>query len=608
MSTVIDSLIVRLGLDSGSLEKSAPASGKKLKDLEQQGDKTSASVKRIGTESAETSQSVSTLAESVGKLFAVIGSGLALKEFVQDQIQANAQLSRLSKNLGEQVSTVSAWGNAVEELGGNAEGLQGTLSMLSKAQTEIRVTGQSSLIPYFSMMGVSLANADGSARKVTDVLKDMSQWSQGADRTTAHNLFAQMGVNEGVINLLLQGRKEVELTIARQKEYNAVSKEQAETAEKQQKAIVGLKQKFEAFGRNLLQQSAPAIERLLSWLQGLTDWAVQNSEFIGDALKVIAVGLGAVAVAALPIDGLVLAVAALAIGILLLKQDYDTWKRGGDSLIDWEKWKPGIEAATKGLELLGKVADKTFGFLGKIASIGKNLVNGNQGAAALGIGSLFGANPNDPNAIAAAARHNAPQSATAAEMQKYFQDRGMSPAEAAGLAARVMLESHGRTNAIGDHGSAYGLLQWHPDRQANFRKWAGHDIRLSTLDEQLAFIVHELKTTERAAGNALSGATGAKQAGELTSRLYVRPGLTQAARDAEATKTGALAQLLMGVKGASAPLMAASTSGAAPASTTDSSVTNHVDTINVYAPSGDAQGLARGMDFLFTSQANSGVW
>ncbi len=38
-------------------------------------------------------------------------------------------------------------------------------------------------------------------------------------------------------------------------------------------------------------------------------------------------------------------VLALAAAILLLYDDYRTWKEGGKSLIDWKQWEPAIEKA-----------------------------------------------------------------------------------------------------------------------------------------------------------------------------------------------------------------------------------------------------------------------
>lgn len=46
-------------------------------------------------------------------------------------------------------------------------------------------------------------------------------------------------------------------------------------------------------------------------------------------------------------------VLALAAAIALLWDDYQTWKRGGESLLDWEKWAGGIETAISKIKELG---------------------------------------------------------------------------------------------------------------------------------------------------------------------------------------------------------------------------------------------------------------
>lgn len=52
----------------------------------------------------------------------------------------------------------------------------------------------------------------------------------------------------------------------------------------------------------------------------------------------------------------------------------------------------------------------------------------------------------------------------------YFQARGWTKEQAAGLAANIKRESAFRPDAVGDNGKAYGIAQWHPDRQAEFKR------------------------------------------------------------------------------------------------------------------------------------------
>lgn len=82
--------------------------------------------------------------------------------------------------------------------------------------------------------------------------------------------------------------------------------------------------------------------------------------------------------------------------------------------------------------------------------------------------------------------------------------------------------------AIGDSGLAYGIGQWHPDRQANFKKWSGRDIRGSSREDQLAFVNYELtQGMEKAAGQRIMQAQTAEEAHMLTKKYYERPAGSQ---------------------------------------------------------------------------------
>ena len=161
------------------------------------------------------------------------------------------------------------------------------MDMLSKAQTELQLTGQSSLIPYFSSLGLSLADVEGRARPVGDLLLDLSGRFERMDRTTANNLGRMMGLDQGTMNLLLKGRHEVELMIARQKEHSAVTKKQAEEAERLQRLIITSRQSFEAFGRSLLSEAIPYLEKLLSVFDSFGRWIAENQEFVKVFLRLI---------------------------------------------------------------------------------------------------------------------------------------------------------------------------------------------------------------------------------------------------------------------------------------------------------------------------------
>lgn len=122
----------------------------------------------------------------------------------------------------------------------------------------------------------------------------------------------------------------------------------------------------------------------------------------------------------------------------------------------------------------------------------------------------------------------------------HFVRMGWTPAQSAGVVANLVKESQLNPAAVGDSGLAYGIAQWHPDRQANFAAIIGKGIRGSSLEEQLAFVHAELRTFEKAAGDALASCATASEAGACVSLKYERP----RDKEREARERGELAQQL----------------------------------------------------------------
>lgn len=109
----------------------------------------------------------------------------------------------------------------------------------------------------------------------------------------------------------------------------------------------------------------------------------------------------------------------------------------------------------------------------------------------------------------------------------YFMSQGWSKAQAAGIVANIDRESNMRVGVYGDYGKAYGLGQWHKDRQEQFAKLYGHSIIGSSMQEQLEFYNWELHHTQKHAGDLLAQATNPFAAGGIVSAFDERPRDTQ---------------------------------------------------------------------------------
>jgi hypothetical protein len=135
----------------------------------------------------------------------------------------------------------------------------------------------------------------------------------------------------------------------------------------------------------------------------------------------------------------------------------------------------------------------------------------------------------------------------------YFVSLGWTPAQAAGIVANLFAESHLNPEAVGDGGQAYGIAQWHADRQAIFASVMGKNIRGSSVEDQLAFVHSELNGNEKAAGDALRACVTATEAGACVSKRYERPGDAEG----EAARRGALAAKFAGEQPAETPPVSA---------------------------------------------------
>lgn len=613
MSTIVDELIVSLGLDSKPYEE---ATAKVKNGMNNMGSDADVMGRRVEDAGKRGASGIEQITAQTAKFLALIGGSVAVKRFVEQTIGAGAAIDRLSRNLGMSVPEVSAWGKAVEAGGGEAAALTSTLDMLSMAQTELQLTGESSLIPYLSALGISLADVGGKAKVPTEILLDLSERFSRMNRTTANNMGRMMGLDQGTMNLLLRGRQEVELLIARQEEYNAVTREQAEEAARLERTIRSGTQAFNAFGRNLLSSATPALETVFGWLAKVGTWIKDNEQLVGGFLTTLGAGLLAIGAATVPINAVATAVVGLAAAIALLWDDYQTWKNDGDSLMPWDKWEPGIN---KAIGLIGTLRDTMTNYLYKAmawADAVAAIAAGDDAARDRAFGEFQRGMPQVQEQQAPAGDLQSRQQ----EAMRYFQERGWTADQAAGIVANITRESGFNPAAVGDNGQAYGLAQWHPERRADYKARYGRDIEGASMEEQLAFIQHELTVgKESAAGAALRATRSAEEAAGVFSRQYERP----ADADLEAAVRGAMANELMGVGqpapsptpgplGAIVPGVSAGM-GMAPATAMRGGNTTevHIGEVKVVTSATDADGIARdigrSLNYLFTSQANAGM-
>lgn len=109
---------------------------------------------------------------------------------------------------------------------------------------------------------------------------------------------------------------------------------------------------------------------------------------------------------------------------------------------------------------------------------------------------------------------------------RFFQSKGWTEAQAAGIVGNLMTESNlnpQNFNAAGGGRGAAGIAQWRDTRQVDFQARYGKPVLQGTFEEQLDFVNYELtQGKETKAGARLKATTNAADAATVVDRYYER--------------------------------------------------------------------------------------
>ena len=107
---------------------------------------------------------------------------------------------------------------------------------------------------------------------------------------------------------------------------------------------------------------------------------------------------------------------------------------------------------------------------------------------------------------------------------------GYTKEQAAGLVGNLQQESGMNPTARNEREGTQGIAQWRGERLEAFKKKYGKEVMYATLDEQMDFVLHELETTEKKAGNLLKNAKTAAEAAAIVDKFYERSAGTELAK------------------------------------------------------------------------------
>ena len=379
MATVIDTLFLELGIDSGKFGTQAKEAENRLDRMsasfgraEKSAAKSSKGLEKQAAQSAKSTKQAKSLTQAVGSLakgFAaftalVMGSN-ALGKLIREGAQANVELDNLSRNIGISRNQLQAWGGMAEMAGGSAEGMKGSLAGLSMGITRLTTMGDTSMVPFFNAFGVALLNADGKARDLDSVMLDLADRFAKMDRVQAYNLAKSMGLDDGTINTLMLGRAEMEKMLEMQRNLYRSGEKEIQVSRELTQARGYLNAQWDSLKAMLADALAPILLKIIKMVSGFVDYLMKHENSMKHVFEGLAFVLGAVlvpvfiaAAASLlafiaPFAPFILTVGALGAAFLLLYDDYKTWAEGGKSLLDWKFFDNYIKTSKISTDSLG---------------------------------------------------------------------------------------------------------------------------------------------------------------------------------------------------------------------------------------------------------------
>lgn len=379
MATVIDTLFLELGIDSGKFGTQAKEAENRLDRMsasfgraEKSAAKSSKGLEKQAAQSAKSNKQAKSLTQTVGALtkgfFAftalVMGSN-ALDKMIREGAQANVELDNLSRNIGISRSKLQAWGGMAEMAGGSAEGMKGSLAGLSMGITRLTTMGDTSMVPFFNAFGVALLNADGKARDLDSIMLDLAGRFAKMDRVQAYNLAKSMGLDDGTINTLMLGRAEMEKMLEMQRNLYRSGEKEIQVSRELTQARGYLNAQWDSLKAMLADALAPVLLKIVKMVSGFVDYLMKHENSMKHVFEGLAFVLGAVlipvfitATASLlafiaPFAPFILTVGALGAAFLLLYDDYKTWAEGGKSLLDWKLFDNYIKTSKISTDSLG---------------------------------------------------------------------------------------------------------------------------------------------------------------------------------------------------------------------------------------------------------------
>ncbi|EDE9522187.1 lytic transglycosylase catalytic [Salmonella enterica] len=313
---------------------------------------------------------------------AVEGAALSVVAFTAKIASGLDNLYWASQRTGATVQGIQSIGYAVSQAGGSVDAARSSLESLSRF-----VRNNPGAEGFLNRLGVQTRDASGNMRDMAAIFTGVGQKLSSMPYYRANQYAQMLGIDENTLMAMRRGLgqfsaqySEMTKAIGFNADQAAVSSNRFMTSLKAFGEMAGMAR--DKIGSNLAEGMAGSIDNLrkrilenfpkiettitkivkgILWLGDIVGRvAFRIVEGVGDIIdwwgkldketKTLIEVIGGLVVAMRILNSTfwmspVGLITGLIVALGLLWEDYKTWKEGGNSLIDWEKWQPAIDKA-----------------------------------------------------------------------------------------------------------------------------------------------------------------------------------------------------------------------------------------------------------------------
>ncbi|QNM16998.1 lytic transglycosylase [Citrobacter freundii] len=347
-----------------------------------------------------------TTANAIKMGLAVEGAALSVVAYTAKIASGLDNLYWASQRTGATVQGIQSIGYAVSQMGGSVDAARGSLESLSRF-----VRNNPGAEGFLNRLGVQTRDASGNMRDMAAIFTGVGQKLSSMPYYRANQYAQMLGIDENTLMAMRRGvggfsgqYSAMAKAIGFNADEAARSSNKFMTSLREFGAMAGMAR--DKIGSNLagglagsldtlrrhILDNFPRIEQTLTkaikgilalgdiigrlffrLIEGASDLITWWQSLDKQTRKLISL-FGALTIALRILNSTfwmspIGLITALAAGIALLWEDYKTWKEGGQSLIDWGKWKPEVDAALKMVRDLKATVNDLAKALAKLLNI-----------------------------------------------------------------------------------------------------------------------------------------------------------------------------------------------------------------------------------------------